>query len=147
MKNRKTLPEFLLLLGKKSISQSAGLEPALPEGIWFLVRRLNHSATTASYKCNLKIRNNYNFFYFVRCKQLAVCTNFATSFPLESVSATFEKKFSECKWREECSLQKMYCLSWHKQALKELHLWNDSLIYRCFWRKRASTKWIFMLRL
>ena len=28
-------------------SQSVGLEPTLPEGIWFLVRRLNHSATTA----------------------------------------------------------------------------------------------------
>ena len=28
--------------------QSVGLEPTLPEGIWFLVRRLNHSATTAS---------------------------------------------------------------------------------------------------
>ena len=28
-------------------ARSAGLEPALPEGIWFLVRRLNHSATTA----------------------------------------------------------------------------------------------------
>ena len=31
------------------ISRSVGLEPTLPEGIWFLVRRLNHSATTASY--------------------------------------------------------------------------------------------------
>jgi hypothetical protein len=29
-------------------SQSVGLEPTLPEGIWFLVRRLNRSATTAS---------------------------------------------------------------------------------------------------
>ncbi len=29
------------------MSQSAGFEPALPEGIWFRVRRLNHSATTA----------------------------------------------------------------------------------------------------
>ena len=28
-------------------SQLAGLEPTLPEGIWFQVRRLNHSATTA----------------------------------------------------------------------------------------------------
>ena len=28
-------------------SQSVGFEPTLPEGIWFLVRRLNHSATTA----------------------------------------------------------------------------------------------------
>ena len=28
--------------------QSVGLEPTLPEGIWFLVRRLNHSATTAT---------------------------------------------------------------------------------------------------
>ena len=29
------------------ISRSVGLEPTLPEGIWFLVRRLNHSAMTA----------------------------------------------------------------------------------------------------
>ena len=29
------------------LSQSAGFEPALPEGNWFLVSRLNHSATTA----------------------------------------------------------------------------------------------------
>ena len=35
---------------KKSISQSVGFEPTLPEGIWFLVRRLNHSATTADFK-------------------------------------------------------------------------------------------------
>ena len=32
---------------EKICSQSVGLEPTLPEGIWFLVRRLNHSATTA----------------------------------------------------------------------------------------------------
>ena len=31
----------------KTNSQSVGFEPTLPEGIWFLVRRLNHSATTA----------------------------------------------------------------------------------------------------
>ena len=31
---------------QKNISQSVGFEPTLPEGIWFLVRRLNHSATT-----------------------------------------------------------------------------------------------------
>ena len=39
-------------LTKKKIfhdAQSVGLEPTLPEGIWFLVRRLNHSATTAWY--------------------------------------------------------------------------------------------------
>ena len=30
-------------------SQPAGFEPVLPEGIWFRVRRLNHSATTASW--------------------------------------------------------------------------------------------------
>ena len=35
---------------KFELSRSVGLEPTLPEGIWFLVRRLNHSATTASYK-------------------------------------------------------------------------------------------------
>ena len=42
--------EWLKILKKRWIkthSQSAGFEPALPEGIWFLVRRLNHSATTA----------------------------------------------------------------------------------------------------
>ena len=32
---------------KNEDSQSVGFEPTLPEGIWFLVRRLNHSATTA----------------------------------------------------------------------------------------------------
>ena len=30
-----------------SISQSVGFEPTLPEGNWFLVSRLNHSATAA----------------------------------------------------------------------------------------------------
>ena len=34
---------------KKCLSQSAGFEPALPKGIWFRVRRLNHSATIALY--------------------------------------------------------------------------------------------------
>ena len=33
--------------GEKKISQSVGFEPTLPEGNWFLVSRLNHSATTA----------------------------------------------------------------------------------------------------
>ena len=33
--------------GKKLLSQSVGFEPTLPEGNWFLVSRLNHSATTA----------------------------------------------------------------------------------------------------
>ena len=32
-------------------TQSVGLEPTLPEGNWFLVSRLNHSATTA---CTLR---------------------------------------------------------------------------------------------
>ena len=32
---------------QKFFTQSVGFEPTLPEGIWFLVRRLNHSATTA----------------------------------------------------------------------------------------------------
>ena len=32
---------------KMSLSQSVGFEPTLPEGNWFLVSRLNHSATTA----------------------------------------------------------------------------------------------------
>ena len=35
-----------LVLWQKT--QSVGFEPTLPKGIWFLVRRLNHSATTAS---------------------------------------------------------------------------------------------------
>ena len=38
---------FTKILKKCYISRSVGLEPTLPEGIWFLVRRLNHSATTA----------------------------------------------------------------------------------------------------
>ena len=38
---------FFVRFGKMIISQSAGFEPALPEGNWFLVSRLNHSATTA----------------------------------------------------------------------------------------------------
>ena len=32
----------------KNVTQSVGLEPTLPEGNWFLVSRLNHSATTAA---------------------------------------------------------------------------------------------------
>ena len=32
---------------RKMFSQSVGFEPTLPEGNWFLVSRLNHSATTA----------------------------------------------------------------------------------------------------
>ena len=32
----------------KMFSQSVGFEPTLPEGNWFLVSRLNHSATTAT---------------------------------------------------------------------------------------------------
>ena len=35
---------------KTSLPQSVGLEPTLPEGNWFLVSRLNHSATTAGYQ-------------------------------------------------------------------------------------------------
>ena len=35
------------LIPKKMFSQSVGFEPTLPEGNWFLVSRLNHSATTA----------------------------------------------------------------------------------------------------
>ena len=31
----------------KILTQSVGFEPTLPEGNWFLVSRLNHSATTA----------------------------------------------------------------------------------------------------
>ena len=34
---------------KRKFSQSAGFEPALPEGNWFQVSRLNHSATTAGH--------------------------------------------------------------------------------------------------
>ena len=37
-----------LCLNKK-LSQLVGFEPTLPEGNWFLVSRLNHSATTATY--------------------------------------------------------------------------------------------------
>ena len=39
----------------KSSPQSAGFEPALPEGNWFLVSRLNHSAMTAELKQWFKI--------------------------------------------------------------------------------------------
>ena len=38
-----------LCLNKK-LSQLVGFEPTLPEGNWFLVSRLNHSATTAELK-------------------------------------------------------------------------------------------------
>ena len=34
--------------GNHFMSQSVGLEPTLPEGNWFLVSRLTHSATTAA---------------------------------------------------------------------------------------------------
>ena len=47
-------------MGKKS-SQSVGFEPTLPEGIWFLVRRLNHSATTASYALGYIWRHYYRY--------------------------------------------------------------------------------------
>ena len=44
-------------MGKSS--QSVGFEPTLPEGIWFLVRRLNHSATTASYALGLYLTRQF----------------------------------------------------------------------------------------
>ena len=44
--------------GKKFLhAQSVGFEPTLPEGIWFLVRRLNHSATTACSILRVDVRN------------------------------------------------------------------------------------------
>ena len=49
---------------KKERSQSVGFEPTLPEGIWFLVRRLNHSATTAY--CNIL---HYFFSHLVSCRE------------------------------------------------------------------------------
>ena len=61
------LHEGILTFSSKSsqkrfiLSRSVGLEPTLPEGIWFLVRRLNHSATTACYQFVLK---NSKCFYF-----------------------------------------------------------------------------------
>ena len=45
-----------VILKHKKNSQLAGFEPALPEGIWFQVRRLNHSATTARF-----IRTSYTY--------------------------------------------------------------------------------------
>ena len=39
--------------------QSAGFEPALPEGNRYLVGRLNHSATTASYYGKCVCRKNF----------------------------------------------------------------------------------------
>ena len=46
---------------KKKTSQSVGFEPTLPEGIWFLVRRLNHSATTARSNIVLLISCHMSF--------------------------------------------------------------------------------------
>ena len=48
----RTAPEELITVthqhhSKKSLSQLVGFEPTLPEGNWFRVSRLNHSATTA----------------------------------------------------------------------------------------------------
>ena len=45
---------------KRIYSQLTGFEPALPEGIWFRVRRLNHSATTAIEKFHEE-KSFYNF--------------------------------------------------------------------------------------
>ena len=47
MWQRKNLVLVWQMWESKKYSQSAGFEPALPEGNWFLVSRLNHSATTA----------------------------------------------------------------------------------------------------
>ena len=44
----RTYNQEWLAQSKILFSQSAGFEPALPEGNWFLVSRLNHSATTAA---------------------------------------------------------------------------------------------------
>ncbi len=52
-KNRSTKRKY-----QKVAPQSVGFEPTLPEGIWFLVRRLNHSATTAS--CSVTVCNFTN---------------------------------------------------------------------------------------
>ncbi len=49
--------------GSKRSSRSVGFEPTLPEGIWFLVRRLNRSATTAYIflTSNVKLQFFFNF--------------------------------------------------------------------------------------
>ena len=49
----RTAPEELIIVThqchpKKSLTQLVGFEPTLPEGNWFRVSRLNHSATTAA---------------------------------------------------------------------------------------------------
>ncbi len=46
---------------KRIFSQSAGFEPALPWGIWFRVRRLNHSATTAILKLEYIVNSYQNW--------------------------------------------------------------------------------------
>ena len=48
-----------------NISQSAGFEPALPEGNWFLVSRLNHSATTASWYFGIDCQISLNLLQFI----------------------------------------------------------------------------------
>lgn len=41
-------------------AQLVGFEPTLPEGIWFRVRRLNHSATTALADQNIIFVRSFN---------------------------------------------------------------------------------------
>jgi hypothetical protein len=67
----------------KKDSQSVGFEPTLPEGIWFLVRRLNRSATTASYLQGkiFKIYTYSEIAYFLQNYRIIFselhCTNLA----------------------------------------------------------------------
>ena len=83
------LTRIFIIIRKKSISQSAGLEPALPEGIWFLVRRLNHSATTASWKT----RNRKQFKNLQRKLKCKVYFCFRCGIKKEKVSCHWHSKF------------------------------------------------------
>ena len=49
----------------QNISQAAGFEPARAEPIWFRVKRLNHSATTASYILVSKLNLNTSYAQYI----------------------------------------------------------------------------------
>ena len=53
----------------KIVSQTAGFEPALPKGIWFRVRRLNHSATSAMTFCEVFFNIHWQLRIFWQSKK------------------------------------------------------------------------------
>ena len=53
----------------KKYSQPAGFEPALPKGIWFRVRRLNHSATSAMTFCEVFFNIDWQLRIFWQSKK------------------------------------------------------------------------------